>query len=145
MTAATLHLLDAATARRLEGTDIFDNPLRPAELARFIADPSHCLVFAEVANQPVGFASGVIQYHPDKPPELFIKEVGVTAAFRRRGIGRQVVQRLLDEAWAAGCSGAWVITEDDNDAARALYRSVPKLISETSGNVIFDWAAPGPS
>lgn len=76
------------------------------------------------AGRVVGFASGVHYIHPDKPPELWINEVAVAPTHRRRRIGRAVVERLLEVGRALGCVEAWVLTENDNQAALGLYASV---------------------
>ena len=60
-------------------------------------------------------------YGPDKPLQMFINEVGVAAPWRRRGVGKALVARMLDEARSRGCAEAWIATETSNDAARALY------------------------
>jgi ribosomal protein S18 acetylase RimI-like enzyme len=61
--------------------------------------------------------------HPDKPAELWINEVGVAPSHHRRGLGRQVVDALLDVGRAHRCRSAWVLTDRTNTAALALYRS----------------------
>ena len=69
----------------------------------------------------MGFVSGVEVTHPDKGTEMFLYELAVDEPFRRRGIGRALVERLAALARDAGCYGMWVITDDDNEAARATY------------------------
>ena len=103
--------------------DVFDHAVRPELVAEFLADPRHHLVVALDAGRVVGFASGVHYVHPDKPAELFVNEVGVASTHRRRGLGRRLLDALLDEGRAHGCREAWVGTEPDNRAARALYAS----------------------
>lgn len=100
---------------------VFDGPVQPARVRELMADPRHHLVVARQAGQVVGFASGVHYVHPDKPPELWIAEVGVAEGHRRRGLGLKLVRALLDEARAVGCVEAWVLSEADNVAASALY------------------------
>ena len=72
-------------------------------------------------ERAVGFVSGVEVTHPDKGTEMFLYELAVDEPFRRRGIGRALVERLAALAREAGCYGMWVITDDDNAAARATY------------------------
>jgi ribosomal protein S18 acetylase RimI-like enzyme len=104
-------------------TGVFDNPIDPRWSAEFFADPRHHLAVAvdDETTQVVGMASGVHYVHPDKPPELWINEVGVAPAYQGRGIGRRVVAALLDHARSLGCSEAWLLTSDDNTAARRMY------------------------
>ena len=73
--------------------------------------------FEEVEDGVVaGFASAVRYVHPDKPSELWINEVGVAPAFHRRGLGKAIMARLLEQARADGCREAWVLTDEDNAA-----------------------------
>jgi ribosomal protein S18 acetylase RimI-like enzyme len=100
---------------------VFDNAIDPEWAAEFLADPRHHMAVAIDAGVIVGFASGVHYLHPDKAPELFVNEVAVAPTHQRRGLGRRVLQRLLDHARTLGCACAWVLTDEDNAAARALY------------------------
>jgi ribosomal protein S18 acetylase RimI-like enzyme len=109
---------------------LFDGPARPEATARFLAEDGHHLLVAYEADRAVGFVSGVEVTHPDKGTEMFLYELAVDEPFRRRGIGRTLVERLGALARAAGCYGMWVVTDDDNDAARATYEGTG-AVSET--------------
>jgi aminoglycoside 6'-N-acetyltransferase I len=120
-----VRLLSAAdTELILSAADgVFDDAAEPALTAKFLEDPRHHIVAAVVEGRLVGFASAVHYIHPDKPPELWINEVGVAPAYQRQGVGRRLIDALLAHGRALGCKEAWVLTEHDNEAARALYRS----------------------
>ena len=100
---------------------LFDGPARPDATARFLAEDGHHLLVAYEEERAVGFVSGVEVTHPDKGTEMFLYELAVDEPFRRRGIGRALVERLTVVAQQAGCYGMWVITDEDNEAARATY------------------------
>jgi ribosomal protein S18 acetylase RimI-like enzyme len=100
---------------------LFDGPAKPEATARFLAEPGHHLLVAYADEQAVGFVSGVEVTHPDKGTEMFLYELAVDESFRRRGIGRALVDQLASVARADGCYGMWVITDHDNEAARATY------------------------
>lgn len=121
----SFHVVDEREARHLASIDaeVFDGPIQPESLAAFIADPRHVLVIAVDGGRTVGMATGVEIFQPDKAPQLFINELGVAPAYRRRGIGRRLLAMLCEAARARGCASAWVGTEPDNVAANALYRS----------------------
>lgn len=104
--------------------DVLDNPVDPRYTAEFFADPRHHLAAAVDGETVVGMASGVHYVHPDKPPELFINEVGVSEAYQGQGLGRRLMDVLLEHARTLGCVAAWVLTEPDNMVARRLYASV---------------------
>jgi ribosomal protein S18 acetylase RimI-like enzyme len=101
--------------------DVFDNPVDSDLAAEFLADPRHHIAVAIDDGLVVGFASAVHYVHPDKPAELWINEVGVAPSHRRRGLGRRALTALLRHGRSLGCVSAWVLTDRDNAAARALY------------------------
>jgi aminoglycoside 6'-N-acetyltransferase I len=93
---------DAAVFDRVvEG--VFDNPIDPRWRADFFADPRHHLAVAIDGDLVVGMASAVHYVYPDKPPELWVNEVGVAPAYRSRGIGRALLEALFqrERSWAA--------------------------------------------
>jgi len=133
----TLHHLRSENAAFLDGADVFDNLVDPAQLAAFVAGSGHEMVFAMVGKKVIGMASGTILLHPDKPPAFFINEVGVNEDMRRRGIATRLVQLLLKVARDSGCQGIWLATESDNVEARALYRKLGARLTEAV--VVCDW------
>ena len=105
--------------------DVFDDPLVESAVQEFLNDPRHRLVVALDHNVVVGFVSAVIYLHPDKPaPELWINEIGVAPTHQRQGIGKRLLQAMLEEARQSGCAEAWVLTERTNTAAMAMYTSL---------------------
>jgi ribosomal protein S18 acetylase RimI-like enzyme len=103
---------------------LFDGPARADATARFLAEDGHHLLVAYEDEQPVGFVTGVEVTHPDKGTEMFLYELAVDEPFRRQGIGRALVEGLAARARAAGCYGMWVLTDEDNEAARATYEGI---------------------
>jgi ribosomal protein S18 acetylase RimI-like enzyme len=101
---------------------VFDGPVIDALRSEFLRDPRHHLSVGIEDGIVVGFASAVHYVHPDKPPQLWINEVAVSPA-QRRGIAKAVVAALLSLGRELGCTEAWVLTDEANAAARALYRS----------------------
>lgn len=104
--------------------DVFDNAIDARWAAEFLGDPRHHLAVAIDGEEVVGMASAVHYVHPDKGPELWINEVGVTPSHHRMGVGKRLMQALFEHGRTLGCTEAWVLTEHDNTAARALYGSV---------------------
>jgi GNAT superfamily N-acetyltransferase len=100
---------------------VFDHDVDARWTAVFFADARHHLAVALDDGTVVGMASAVHYVHPDKPPELWVNEVGVAPTHQRLGIGRGLLQALFARAWELGCREAWVLTDDENSAARGLY------------------------
>jgi aminoglycoside 6'-N-acetyltransferase I len=78
--------------------------------------------------------------HPDKPPELFINEVGVAPSHHRQGLGHRVVQELLERGRALGCRLAWVLTSQTNTPAMRLYAGLGGSEASEEGQVMFEFS-----
>jgi aminoglycoside 6'-N-acetyltransferase I len=102
---------------------VFDNDVDPKLAREFLADPHHHIAVALDNGVVVGFASAVDYIHPDKPRELWVNEVGTAPTHQGQGIAKRVMVALLAHGKALGCTVAWVLTDKDNTAARALYKS----------------------
>jgi aminoglycoside 6'-N-acetyltransferase I len=102
--------------------DVFDDPIDAAASREFLNDERHRLAVAIDDGVVVGFVSAVLYVHPDKTrPELWINEVGVAETHQRRGIGRSLLDAILEHARTLDCGEAWVLTERSNTAAMGLY------------------------
>ncbi len=122
-----IQLLDPANADLLDNIapEVFDRNIEPLHLRSFLDCPRHIMSIA-VANQTiVGMASAVEYFHPDKPPQLWINEIGVASTHRRQRIGQRLVQALIDVGLGRGCVSAWLGTDNDNLPAQACFSSVP--------------------
>lgn len=129
-------------AARVLAARVFDNPANAQATLRFLgkvglADPRNILLVADLDGSAVGFVSGTVMDHPDKPRGLFVQELGVNEAAQRRGIARTLLAALRAEGRAMGCTATWVLTEEDNAAARATYSATGA--SETTGVVMYEW------
>ena len=116
---------------------LFDHPPELPIAERFLRLPGHHLLMAFEGDVAAGFVSGIEMTHPDKGTEMFLYELAVGEAFRRRGIGRALVQTLLETARARGCYDMWVLTDDDNEAALGTYRTTGA--TDESGHVMLTW------
>ena len=123
-----------------EAGHLFDNAIDPGATVRFLMEAGHHLLVAYDKERPVGFASGVELTHPDKGTEMFLYELDVDESFRRRGIGTALVDALVALARERGCYGVFVLTDDDNRAARATYRRAGGR--EHSRQLMIEWAIP---
>jgi aminoglycoside 3-N-acetyltransferase I len=129
-------VVDAAAVHR--AADLFDAPPLAAATERFLADPTHHLLFAyDEAGRAVGMISGVETTHPDKGTEMFIYELGVAPVARLQGVATELVTALAEIARKGGCYGMWVGTETDNAAALATYRKTGA--NEEAPFVLLSW------
>jgi ribosomal protein S18 acetylase RimI-like enzyme len=129
-------IIDAAAVH--PAADLFDTPPLATATERFLADPTHHLLFAyDEAGRAVGMISGVETTHPDKGTEMFIYELGVAPAARLQGVATELVRTLAEIARTSGCYGMWVATEPDNEAAKATYRKAGA--NEEAPFVLLSW------
>jgi [ribosomal protein S18]-alanine N-acetyltransferase len=125
----------------LAAQHLFDGPARPDATRRFLDSADHHLLLALDSGTPIGFVSGVEVTHPDKGTEMFLYELGVDEPFRRRGIGKQLVNALSQLAIDHGCYGMWVgVDASDNAAALATYRSAGA--EEPAPVLLLNWTFP---
>ncbi|MCX7300366.1 MAG: GNAT family N-acetyltransferase [Rhodobacterales bacterium] len=103
---------------------LFDDPVDAVQAADFLADPMHEIMLAYDGDLAVGMVTGTVVLHPDKPPSMFVNELGTREGWIRRGIARDLAERFFDLARARGCEGIWLGTEPDNLPALGLYRSL---------------------
>lgn len=124
--------------RVVAASSLFDGPATGEWASLFLARDGHHLLVASIDGTDVGFVSGVEMTHPDKGTEMFLYELAVDEAHRRRGVGRALVAALRDLAVERGCYGMWVATDDDNVAAIRTYRSAGA--TEPSPHASLTWA-----
>ncbi len=122
----TIRLLGPADASVLGrvAPGVFDNAVHPRWTAEFFSDPRHHLAVALDGEQVVGMASALHYVHPDKPPEMYVNEVGVAPPYRNQGVGRDLLRALFAHGKTLGCAEAWLGTERTNAAARRMYAAV---------------------
>lgn len=87
-----------------------------------------CIFMAECDEQPAGFICVVASMRgesPDDPaPFAWVHEVFVTAEYRRRGVGRELMAEAERFALAEGAHVLRLGVLDRNDNARALYATL---------------------
>jgi len=115
---------------------LFDGPVKPDAAHHFLNDPGHHLLIAYSNGEPAGFVSGVEMTHPDKGTEMFLYELGVGEAHRRKGVATALVEALKDLARERGNYGMWVLCDEDNEAAVKTYR---RAGGSDSTPILFDW------
>jgi ribosomal protein S18 acetylase RimI-like enzyme len=123
---ADIRILTAGDATVLDRVahDVFDGPVDPRWTTEFLRDPRHHLAVAVEQGVVVAMASAVHYVHPDKPPELWINEVGVSTDHHRKGLARRLLHALFVHGRELGCVQAWVLADQSNIAALQLYASV---------------------
>ncbi len=105
---------------------------------RFLVHPDTLLLVARWDGVACGFLTAYrLQRFDRRRAEVLLYEIGVQEPFQRRGAGRALVEEA--KRWAAemGAAELWVMTEDDNAPARALYAATGGR--EVPGLTMFDY------
>lgn len=124
MTTFTVHHITLATSRLLDqiAEDVFDEEVRPQFLNGYIAAPNHALFVAMLDGVVIGQARAVLHHQPDSAADIYIDNLGVTPAQKRKGVARALVDALV--AWGKAqtpCRSVWLATEHDNDEGKGFY------------------------
>ena len=120
-----LRLLAVESARFDEqGADAKPEPTADAATALLASDEDHLLVAFE-GDEPVGFLLAHELLRRDGAGRtFFVYEVGARDDRRRQGIGRSLLEEAFALARKRGASRAFVMTNESNEPAMALYRSL---------------------
>lgn len=108
---------EALAARALR--DVLDDTLAPG----WLGGGGRHFAVATVEGDPVGVAYGHTLPLPDGRTELLLYSLDVAGGYRRRGIGRALVLSFRERARVMGFHEVWVLTDVDNEAGNATYRS----------------------
>ncbi len=104
--------------------DVFDEPIHPARLRAYLAEPGHLMMLAIDGGLVVAQCAAVVHRHPDKVTELYIDEVGTATSHLRQGIARRLMEAMFEWGRELGCGESWLGTELDNIAANGLYQAI---------------------
>ncbi|HSK22031.1 MAG TPA: ribosomal protein S18-alanine N-acetyltransferase [Egicoccus sp.] len=105
---------DAEAIRALPGLGMSTRRLLDLDLIR---DDRCCLVARSTDGAVVGFAMGFVLLD-----EAHVLDIAVAEPHRRQGIGRTLMDTLLDRVCERGATGVTLEVRRSNTAALALYR-----------------------
>ena len=98
-------------------------PFDEEALVGFLSDASCYLFLAVEGGKVLGSLNGYRLRQPNRrEPEFLLYEIDVRRECRRRGVGRALVDAFAAEAQAAGAFEVWLLSNEANEAAMALYR-----------------------
>ncbi|HBS47813.1 TPA: GNAT family N-acetyltransferase [Candidatus Dependentiae bacterium] len=104
---------------------------------RFIGSDDNALFIAFWEGKAAGFLTAHrLQRFDKRKAEVLLYEVGVHQNYRRRGIGKALIEEVKKWATEVGADKVWVLTEKGNEAAMAMYRSAGG-IEEAPGTIMW--------
>jgi GNAT superfamily N-acetyltransferase len=93
-----------------------------AKAAALLADPSYLFVVALTDDGSVMGRIYANVLHRHESTDLLLYEVDTLEAHRRKGAARAMIDFLGELSRLRGYGEMWVLTEEDNAGARALYK-----------------------
>lgn len=93
-------------------------------LANLLENPQFLVLVAKVENQIIGgLTAYVLPDYQTKKSSIFIYDLGVATSFQRQGIGKSLIDKLLDYAKNHQIQDVFVDTElEDNEDALVFYQ-----------------------
>jgi ribosomal protein S18 acetylase RimI-like enzyme len=105
----------------------------------FLSRPDNALFVAFVDTKEVGFVTAYrLQHFDTLHAEVFLYEIGVDESFRRQGIATLLISSVKTWAAEVGASEVWVLTEEENSVAKALYTATGG-VQEKSNSTMFTY------
>lgn len=100
-------------------------------LARLLGRPDFWGLSASVEGELVGgLTAHTLMMTSDESSELFLYDIAVRADFQRRGIGRRLVDELVQQAAEVGIDVVFVAADDDDTDAIDFYRAIDGVESK---------------
>jgi GNAT superfamily N-acetyltransferase len=107
----------------------------PARCAMLLREPSYVMVVALTDdNEVMGRIYGNV-LHRYVATDLLLYEVDVAEPHQRKGVGHAMLEYLKGLCDKRGYAEMWVLTELDNDAGNAVYRSAGGVLENSPANM----------
>ncbi|AWK86127.1 GNAT family N-acetyltransferase [Azospirillum thermophilum] len=110
--------LEAGVIAALQRACFPDDPWDAASIATLAGPPGGFAVLALAGEQPVGFVLARVAAE-----DAEILAIGVLPEARGGGLGRRLVEAAMEGAGRLGATALFLEVAEDNDAARALYKT----------------------
>lgn len=123
--AGLLHCLDDYAAGPMGRSAGLSAEVQRAIVPGLRQHPERLLRLALHGREVVGVAVCFLGFSTfSAKPRLNVHDLCVLAAHRAQGVGRALLESVLEGARAAGCSGVTLEVRTDNEVAQRLYHSL---------------------
>jgi ribosomal-protein-alanine N-acetyltransferase len=114
----------------------FSHPWTPRHFADSMADPPRSRVIVLRGGPPAAAHRGIVAYcvYEVVAGELHVHNLAVHPGHRQRGLGRWLVERVLELGRRRGALEAFLEVRRSNRAARALYQGLGFEVLATRAN-----------
>ena len=113
---------------------------RGTQSAIHFASLPHSIAFVATQGTAItGYCWGYRLDRPDDSTMIYLHELHVDENYRRHGIGRKLMETLIDLATTERITKIFLITGAENRPARALYESLGAQIADQGATVNYWW------
>lgn len=103
----------------------------------FLLDKNNLFLLAFEDEKPIGFLTAHrLQRFDNRKAEVLLYEIGVHQDYRRRGIGKSLINEVKKWAKEVDAAEFWVLTEKTNPIAMSLYESAGG-VEESPGTIMY--------
>ena len=104
---------------------------------RYAATPGALAFVAIDESEILGWCWGYHLPRPDDTSMLYLHDLEVAEAYRRRGTGRQLIETFISAGRTAGASKMFLCTSEDNVPARRLYEELSGTLAAHGPTVTY--------
>lgn len=131
--AGVVACIDAYALHPMGGATPLPEDVKAGLIPGLKAHPAKLVLLALHAQEPVGVAVCFFGFSTFAArPRLNVHDLSVLPAYRGRGIGRSLLETVIDCARKRGCCGVTLEVRADNEPAKHLYKALG----------FSDWLAP---
>lgn len=121
---AIVDLLNDYSSHLMGGGSPLPHAVREAIVPGLDAHPTSLVLLARLQQRFIGIAVCFIGFSTfNAKPLINIHDLGVTAGFRGKGVGRKLLAAVEEKARRLGCCKITLEVREDNAKARGLYTS----------------------
>jgi ribosomal protein S18 acetylase RimI-like enzyme len=123
--AGLVHCIDSYASEDMGGGHALSDDVKQQLVPGLKQHASRLVLLALRENEIVGAAVCFMGYSTfAAKPRLNVHDLCVLASHRGHGLGRRLMEAVLERARAAGCSAVSLEVRADNEIARRLYQSL---------------------
>jgi ribosomal protein S18 acetylase RimI-like enzyme len=123
--AGLVHCIDSYAAEDMGGGHALSDEVKRALVPGLKEQPGRVVLLALHGREVVGAAVCFMGYSTfAAKPRLNVHDLCVLAAHRGHGLGRRLMEGVIERARAAGCTQVSLEVRADNAIARRLYQSL---------------------